>query len=129
MIMPQVERMPIAAKFRTISKASAGTTKFRPTPRTQKPLVSRMPPYGTWLRLMLPVNFGAEPDIAMERRMRPVEYRPELRDDMAAVRTTRFITPPAAGMPMLDRTVTKGLSPDVYLFHGSSIDRRMTEPT
>src|SRR6478609_1124089 len=124
MIMPQVERMPIAAKLRTISKASAGTTKFRPTPRTQIPLVSRMPPYGTWLRLITPVNLGAEPDIAMERRMRPVEYRPELSEDMAAVSTTRFITPPAAGMPMLDRTVTKGLSPDVYLFQGSSIDSR-----
>lgn len=32
-----------------------------------------MPPYGTWLRFMRAVNFGAEPDIAMERRMRPVE--------------------------------------------------------
>ena len=61
--------------------------------------------------------------------MRPVEYRPELSEDMAAVSTTRFITPPAAGMPMLDSTVTKGLSPALYLFHGSSIDSRRTEPT
>src|SRR5689334_7577261 len=129
MIMPQVDRMPIAAKFRTISNASAGTTKLRPTPSTQIPLVSRILPYGTWLRLITDVNRGAEPDIAMERRMRPVEYRPELSEDMAAVRTTRFITPPAAGMPMLDRTVTKGLSLPVYLFQGSSIDSRSTEPT
>src|SRR5919108_2001797 len=124
MIMPQVDRMPIAAKLRTISNASAGTTKLRPTPRTQMPLVSRMPPYGTWLRLMTPVNFGAEPDIAMERRMRPVEYRPELSEDMAAVITTRFMTPPAAGMPMLDSTVTNGLSPALYDDQGSSIERR-----
>ena len=65
----------------------------------------------------------------MERRMRPVEYRPELRDDMAAVRTTRFMTPPAAGMPMFDSTVTKGLWAALYEVQGSSIDRRTTEPT
>ena len=70
-----------------------------------------MPPYGTWLRLIRPVNLGAEPDIAIDRRMRPVEYRPELRLDIAAVSTTRFITPPAAGTPRRDSTVTKGLSP------------------
>ncbi len=91
--------------------------------------MSRIPPYGTWLRLIRAVNCGAEPLIAMERRMRPVEYRPEFRDDIAAVSTTRFITPPAAGTPMLDSTVTKGVSPAVYLFHGSSIDSSTTEPT
>jgi hypothetical protein len=48
---------------------------------------------------------------------------------MAAVSTTRFITPPAAGMPMFDRTVTKGLWPALYLFQGSSIESRTTEPT
>ena len=42
--------------------------------------------------------------------MRPVEYRPEFNDDIAAVSTTRFITSPAAGTPIFDRTVTKGLS-------------------
>ncbi len=69
-----------------------------------------MPPYGTWLRFIFAVNRGAEPAIAMERRMRPVEYRPEFRDDMAAVRTTRFMTSPAPWTPIFDRTVTKGLS-------------------
>ncbi len=81
------------------------------------------------LRLITEVNFGAEPDIAMERRMRPVEYRPELSEDMAAVRTTRFMMPPAAGTPMLESTVTKGLSPALYDDQGSSIESRTTEPT
>lgn len=30
---------------------------------------------------------------------------------------------------MFDSTVTKGLWPALYLFHGSSIDSRTTEPT
>ena len=48
---------------------------------------------------------------------------------MAAVSTTRFITSPAAGMPMLDSTVTKGLSSAEYDVHGSSIASSTTEPT
>ena len=40
---------------------------------------------------MTPVNFGALPFIAIERRMRPVEYRPALRDESAAVSTTKFM--------------------------------------
>jgi hypothetical protein len=78
---------------------------------------------------MTPVNFGADPAIAMERRMRPVEYRPELSEDIAAVSTTRFMMPPAAGTPMLESTVTKGLSPALYDDQGSSMDSSTTEPT
>ena len=46
-----------------------------------------------------PVNFGPLPLIAIDRRMRPVEYSPAFRLDSAAVRTTRFITLPAPLRP------------------------------
>ncbi len=67
--------------------------------------------------------------MAIERRMRPVEYRPEFRLESAAVRTTRFITPAAYGTPIFDRTVTNGLSPATYSLKGSSTASRTTEPT
>ena len=49
--------------------------------------------------------------MAIERRMRPVEYRPALRLEKAAVITTRFIIVPAPWTPILPKNVTKGLSP------------------
>ena len=73
---------------------------------TVKPAVSAIPANGTPRLVIRAVNCGALPFIAIERRMRPVEYSPEFRLDSAAVRTTRFITPPTAGIPRLDSTVT-----------------------
>ncbi len=78
---------------------------------------------------MRAVNFGAEPAMAIERRMRPVEYRPEFSEDIAAVSTTRFITSPAAGTPIFDRTVTNGLWSAEYTEPGSSRASSTTEPT
>ncbi|SKY69871.1 Uncharacterised protein [Mycobacteroides abscessus subsp. abscessus] len=69
-----------------------------------------MPPNGTPFLFILPVNDGAVPLSAMERRVRPVEYRPALRLDIAAVSTTRFMIPPAAGTPIFEKKVTNGLS-------------------
>ncbi len=67
--------------------------------------------------------------MAIERRMRPVEYRPEFRLERAAVRTTRFMMPAVPGMPSLSKTVTKGLWSEEYAVYGSSIASRTTEPT
>ena len=40
---------------------------------------------------IIAVNFGALPFIAIDRRMRPVEYSPALRLENAAVSTTMFM--------------------------------------
>ena len=57
------------------------------------------------------MNFGALPFIAIERRIRPVEYNPALRLEKAAVMTTRFIIVPPPWMPTWEKNVTNGLSP------------------
>jgi hypothetical protein len=57
------------------------------------------------------VNCGALPFIDIERRMRPVEYRPAFRLDSAAVSTTKFMMSPPTGTPMLEKNVTNGLVP------------------
>ena len=57
------------------------------------------------------MNFGALPFIAIDRRIRPVEYNPALRLENAAVRTTMFMIVPAPATPILEKNVTNGLSP------------------
>ena len=49
--------------------------------------------------------------IAIERRIRPVQYRPEFRLERAAVSTTMFIMLPIYGTPSLEKNVTNGLCP------------------
>ena len=73
--------------------------------------VSRIPPYGTPLLDSGMVNFGPLPLIAIDRRIRPVEYSPAFRLDSAAVSTTRFIRLPAPAKPALEKNVTNGLTP------------------
>ena len=79
----------------TISKAWWGTNALSAMPNRPIPAVSRMPPYGTPFLDIGSVNFGPLPLIAIDRRIRPVEYSPAFRLDSAAVRTTRFIRLPA----------------------------------
>jgi hypothetical protein len=50
--------------------------------------------------------------------MRPVEYTPAFTLDNAVVNTTRFMMSPAAGMPMLEKSLTKGLVPCPYAVCG-----------
>lgn len=57
------------------------------------------------------MNFGAEPPIDMERKIRPVQYNPELRLESAAVSTTIFMILPMYGTPSLEKKVTNGLCP------------------
>ena len=47
----------------------------------------------------------------IERRMRPVEYRPAFSEDSAAVSTTRFMIASTPSTPMEPKNVTNGLSP------------------
>jgi hypothetical protein len=72
-----------------------------------------MPPYGTPRLFISEVNLGALPFIAIDRRMRPVEYSPALRLENAAVNTTMFMIVPAPSTPILEKNVTNGLSPDL----------------
>ncbi|SKU92476.1 Uncharacterised protein [Mycobacteroides abscessus subsp. abscessus] len=51
----------------------------------------------------------------IDRKMRPVLYRPAFRLDSAAVSTTKFMTSPAWGTPTLAKKVTNGLSPALYV--------------
>ncbi len=108
---PQALTMPIAAMFRTISNASAGTRALSTTPSSATTTVRAMPPYGTPLRFTRPANEGAEPVCAMECRMRPVEYRPALSEDSAAVSTTRFTNASTPSTPTWEKNVTNGLTP------------------
>ena len=48
----------------------------------------------------------------IERSVRPVAYRPALREDKAAVRTTTCMMSPAWGTPMPEKNVVKGDSFD-----------------
>ena len=52
--------------------------------------------------------------------MRPVENRPPLHDEAAAVMTTKLMIPAAAGRPIASKTMTKGLSPACSSVHGTS---------
>ena len=70
-----------------------------------------MPPYGTPRLDISAVNFGALPFIAIDRRMRPVEYSPAFRLENAAVSTTMFMIVPAPSTPIFEKNVTNGLSP------------------
>lgn len=94
----------------TISKAWLGLMALRMMPNRPIPAVSRIPPYGTPVFDIGAVNLGPLPLIAIDRRIRPVEYSPALRLDSAAVSTTRFITLPAASIPILEKKVTNGLT-------------------
>ncbi len=108
---PHALTMPMAAMFRTISNASAGTRALSTTPSSATTTVSAMPPYGTPLRLTRPANAGAEPVWAIECRMRPVEYSPAFSEDSAAVRTTRFTNASTPSTPTWEKNVTNGLTP------------------
>ena len=50
--------------------------------------------------------------------MRPVENRPPLQDEAAAVMTTKLMIPAAAGTPIAAKTMTNGLSPACSSVHG-----------
>ncbi len=64
--------------------------------------MSRIPPYGRSSTLV-PVNLGPLRLIAIDPADPSVEYSPALRLDSAAVSTTRFITLPAASVPILEK--------------------------
>jgi hypothetical protein len=113
-MVAQDAMMPSADRSSAMLNASAGTTRFRNTPTTVKQAVSAMPAHGTPRRDIFAVNLGALPFIDIERRSRPVEYRPAFRLDWAAVSTTKFMMSPAAGTPMLAKNVTNGLVPALY---------------
>src|ERR1700687_101412 len=110
-MVPQDAMMPRADRSSAMLNASDGTTRFKNTPTTVKQAVSAIPANGTPRLVIFAVNCGALPFIAIDRKMRPVEYRPALRLDRAAVSTTKFMMSPAAGTPMLEKKVTNGLVP------------------
>src|SRR3954452_8815289 len=110
-IVPHDAMMPSADRSSAMLNASDGTTMFKNTPATVKRAVSAIPANGTPCFVIFAVKAGALPFIAIDRRMRPVEYSPALRLDSAAVSTTKFMMSPAAGTPMLEKNVTNGLVP------------------
>lgn len=128
MIEAQVPTMPSPARFSTISNAFWGMRRFSTTPAMPTELVIRIPPYGTPWRFIRAAKRGAAPATAIDRKVRPVAYRPAFRLDIAAVSTTRFMTSPACGIPIELITVTNGLSLGEYAVHGSSSVNRTTEP-
>src|SRR5690242_16493035 len=110
-MVAQLARMPRQDRLRTISKASEGTQAFRPTPASATTAVRAIPPQGTPALFILPANLGAEPARAIEWRIRPVEYRPALSDDSAAVSTTMFMIASTPVQPIDPKNVTNGLTP------------------
>ena len=108
--MPQVNTTPIAAASRAISNAS-GIRTLSTAPKTKTTEVITMPAHGTPDLLILRVNAGACLDMPRLRSTRPVEYRPELRLDMAATMSTAWIRSPIQLRPIRPKTVTNGLVP------------------
>src|SRR5882757_2020282 len=109
MIVAQAHMVPNADTFSTMLNAWAGTIALRPTPASAIVPVARMPTYGTPPVDIREAILGALPFIDIDRRMRPVEYRPAFRLENAAVSTTRFMIVPAPWMPSLAKKVTNGL--------------------
>ncbi|MNR43180.1 hypothetical protein D3C85_1617820 [compost metagenome] len=91
--------------------------------------MARMAAYGTWLLDIRVSHSGACPLLAMVRKIRPIEYRPELQEDSAAVMTIMFMTSPIQPRPIWPNTVTNGEVPATYWSDGSSIASSVTEPT
>ena len=89
----------------------------------------RIAAYGTWREDILVSQPGAWPLLAMVRKIRPIEYSPELQEDSAAVMTTKFMIEPTQSRPMAEKTVTNGLSPDLYWSEGMIMASRVTDPT
>ncbi len=91
--------------------------------------LSAIPVNGTTRLVICAVNFGALPFKHIDRGMRPVECRPAFTLDNAAVNTTTFMMPPAAGMPMLEKNLTKKLVTCPYAVCGSKRASRISDPT
>src|SRR5258708_36099506 len=87
-MVAQDAMMPRAAMLSTISNAWPGTRRLRTTPNSPTAAVRKIPPYGTPRLDIRAVNFGALPFIAIDHRIRPVEYKPALRLENSAVITT-----------------------------------------
>ena len=66
--------------------------------------------------------------IASDHTMREQTYNPEFAADSTAVSTTKFITSPANGMPMLWNTSTNGLASTPDCFQGISAAMTAIEP-
>src|SRR5215471_2974249 len=128
-MVPQDAMMPRAAMLSTISNAWPGTRRLRMTPSNPTAAVRKMPPYGTPRLDIRAVNFGALPFIAIDRRIRPVEYNPALRLENAAVSTTTFMTVHAPSTTNLEKNVTNGLSPALKAWYGRRRASRNSEPT
>ena len=67
--------------------------------------------------------------MAMECTIRPVEYRPALSEDSAAVITTSCMMGPMPSIPMELKNVTNGDSSAEYAVYGSSSVSSRMEPT
>src|SRR3954466_13429810 len=112
-MVPHDAMMPRAAMLSTISNASPGKRRLRMTPNSPTAAVRKIPPYGTPRLDITAVNFGALPFIAIDRRIRPVEYNPALRLENHAGSPTMFMIVPAPSNPIREKNVTNGLSPDL----------------
>lgn len=111
-IVAQVNTTPIAEASRAISKAS-GASALSTAPKTYTTEVITIPAHGTPWVLIRSVNAGACFDIPRLRSTRPVEYSPELREDIAAMINTACTRVPIQPNPSRSKTVTNGLVPDV----------------
>jgi hypothetical protein len=109
-------------------ESSDGTTRSSKTPTVTQAL-SAIPVNGTTRLVICAVNFGALPFKHIDRGMRPVEYGPAFTLDNAAVNTTTFMMSPAAGMPMLEKNLTKKLVTCPYAVCGSKRASRISDPT
>ena len=110
-MVAQATTTPTEAMFSTISKALVRDEKVEPDAEQadsggQADAAVRH----AALRHRL-VNFGPLPFIAIERRMRPVEYSPAFRLDSAAVSTTSSSGCPPPARRAWEKKVTNGLSP------------------
>ena len=88
-----------------------------------------MPAQGTPESLILSVKPGACFETPRLRSTRPVEYRPEFSDDIAAMISTPFITLPTQPRPIAPNTETNGLVFSSYCEVGSIATSSRIDPT
>src|SRR5919107_1263918 len=69
------------------------------------------------------------PEEYSRNSIRDAVYRPELRQDSTATRTTAFMISAAAGIPIESRALTYGEDPSSGEFHGRIVTSRKIDPT
>src|SRR3954468_14508355 len=109
----------------TVSGESAAAMTHRKPTTEDAPIAQA----GTPLLLTVIKVIGASRRAASTNSILEDVYRPELRQDSTAVRTTAFMMSAAPGMFIASKAATYGEAASCLEFHGTMHTTRKTEPT